>query len=305
MDGAKSAKSKICMSRQAPIGVFDSGIGGLSILKALRSQLPHERFVYFADSKHNPYGEKSEAFVQERTLFIARELVEQHQIKALVVACNTATAAAIALLREAYPALPIIGVEPALKPAAQISRTGRVGVLATRGTLLSAKFAALKASLAHVNFVCTPCDGLAEQVEHLAEASGSQQITPNLVANCEEYIRATGRFGLEKDELDTLVLGCTHYPLICDVFAQMVGSEVTIVDNAMPVAQRTAQLLLAADALSERACDLVGSRASGPGNVVWQSSGNEEGLLQAARFWLSDMNNGVNSIHQNKGKPVL
>jgi glutamate racemase len=231
--------------------------------------------------------------VRERSLCVARELVEQHGIKALVVACNTATAAAIQLLREAYPALPIIGVEPALKPAAQISRTRRVGVLATRGTLLSAKFAALKASLAHVDFVCTPCDGLAEQIEHLAETSGSQRMTPNLIANCEAFIRATGRFGLKKDELDTLVLGCTHYPLIRDVFAQLVGSEVTIVDNAMPVAQRTAQLLLAADALSERAGDLAGIQARGVGTVVWQSSGNVEGLLQSARYWLGDMNSGV------------
>jgi glutamate racemase len=281
------------MRHASPIGVFDSGIGGLSILKALRLQMPHERFVYFADSKHNPYGEKSEAFVQERSLCAARELVEQHGIKALVVACNTATAAAIALLREAYPALPIIGVEPALKPAAQVSRTRRVGVLATRGTLQSAKFAALKASLAHVDFVCTPCDGLAEQIEHLAETSGSQRMTPNLIANCEAFIRATGRFGLKKDELDTLVLGCTHYPLIRDVFTQLVGSEVTIVDNAMPVAQRTAQLLLAADALSERAGDLAGIQAPGVGTVVWQSSGNVEGLLQSARYWLGGMNSGV------------
>jgi glutamate racemase len=273
------------MSNTNPIGVFDSGIGGLSILKALCAHLPHERFVYFADSAHNPYGEKSEAFVQERSLIVARELVEQHGIKALVVACNTATAAAIHLLREAYPLMPIVGLEPALKPAALITRTGRVGVLATRGTLQSAKFAALRASLAQVEFVCTACDGLAERIEHVAQAAGVEQITPDLIAICAKYIKATGRFGLKNEELDTLVLGCTHYPLIRDVFTQIIGSEVSIVDNAMPVAQRTAQLLLESGAQTEQ--------TDGQGAVVWLSSADVVGLQRAAHYWLGDMNSVV------------
>ncbi len=280
-----------------PIGVFDSGIGGLSILKALRRHLPYEQFVYFADTAHNPYGEKSKAFVQERSLFIAQELIKKHRIKALVVACNTATAAAIGLLRAAHPDLPIIGLEPALKPAALITRTGRVGVLATRGTLQSAKFAALRDSLAHVEFVCTPCDGLAERIERLAQAVGSQQITPDLIALCAQYITATGRFGLKNDELDTLVLGCTHYPLIRDVFAQLVGPNVTIVDNAMPVALRTTQLLLQAGALTEHAGERAGDQAdkgdSWQGAVVWQSSADVEGLQRAARYWLGDIGSDV------------
>jgi glutamate racemase len=274
-----------------PIGVFDSGIGGLSILKALRAHLPHEQFVYYADTAYNPYGVKSKAFVQERSLAVARDLMQQHQIKALVFACNTATAAAIHLLRAAYPKLPIIGVEPALKPAAQLTRTARVGVLATRGTLQSAKFAALRGSLSQVEFVCTPCDGLAEGIERLAQADGSERITPDLIALCAQYIKATGRFGLKNDELDTLVLGCTHYPLIRDVFAQLVGSEVTIVDNAMPVAQRTAQLLLEAGALSEQAGDLAKMQSA----VVWRSSADIEALKRAARYWLGDMCSNVTS----------
>jgi glutamate racemase len=265
-----------------PIGVFDSGIGGLSILKALRAYLPHERFVYFADSKHNPYGEKSEAFVQERTLFIARELVEQHGIKALVVACNTATAAAIGLLRDAYPELPIIGVEPALKPAALVTRTGRVLVLATRGTLRSAKFAQLKARLeaqpadsaSQLAFTCVPCDGLAERIEHVAESGQYWQNTPDLIALCANFIRAGGQFGLKNDVFDTLVLGCTHYPLIREAFAALVGEGVQIVDNAMPVALRTAQLLGALAAPSDQV-----------GGVRWLSSGDEVSVVKAARYW--------------------
>lgn len=117
-----------------PVGVFDSGIGGFSVLRALRAELPHQPFVYVADSGHAPYGERESGHVIERSQAIARHLIQAHDIQALVVACNTATAAAIALLREQHPELPIIGVEPALKPAAQVSRTHRVGVMATRST---------------------------------------------------------------------------------------------------------------------------------------------------------------------------
>jgi glutamate racemase len=152
----------------APIGVFDSGIGGLSILRALRAQIPHENFVYYADTAHNPYGDKSEAFVVERSLRVAQLLMSEHRIKALVVACNTATAAAIHVLRQQYPLLPLVGIEPALKPAAALTRTGRVLVLATQGTLQSAKFAALKdAFSAQAEFVCVACEGLAERIEQV------------------------------------------------------------------------------------------------------------------------------------------
>jgi glutamate racemase len=226
-------------SPSAPIGVFDSGIGGLSILKALRAEMPHESFVYFADSAHNPYGDKSDAFVIDRSRTITQQLIDQHHIKALVVACNTATAAAIHVLRAEHPALPIIGVEPALKPAVAVSRTKRIAVLATSGTLHSAKFLALKASLAsQAEFVCTPCDGLADLIENHMLADG----TTNLIAACAVFTGTTGLFGCENDAIDTLVLGCTHYPLVLPLFRQLVGSQVHIVDNGQAVARRVAQL---------------------------------------------------------------
>ena len=128
---------------QQPIGVFDSGVGGLSVLQALRAELPLERFVYLADSGHAPYGERGDAYVAARTHAISDFLCAQHHIKALVVACNTATAAAIHEARARHPQLPLVGVEPALKPAVAATRTGRIGVMATRGTLASAKFAQL------------------------------------------------------------------------------------------------------------------------------------------------------------------
>src|SRR5205085_3490069 len=154
------------MDRDQPIGVFDSGVGGLSILRALRAELPQEDFVYFSDAGHAPYGEKGEQFVSERSLAIAVDLLEQHRIKGLVVACNTATAAAVHLLRAKHTHLPVVGVEPALKPAAGLTRTGHVAVLATRGTLASAKFSTLQDSLKdHASFVLVPCDGLAAAIE--------------------------------------------------------------------------------------------------------------------------------------------
>src|SRR3954464_1946743 len=129
------------------IGVFDSGIGGLSVLRALRVELPHAEFKYIADTAHAPYGERDESFVAERSRVITRELVDEHGAELVVVACNTATAAAIHLLREEFPAIPFVGVEPPIKPAIAVTRTKNVGVMATRGTLASAKFKSLLASL--------------------------------------------------------------------------------------------------------------------------------------------------------------
>jgi glutamate racemase len=270
------------MANAHPIGVFDSGIGGLSILKALRQALPHERFVYFADSAHNPYGEKSEVFVQERTLAVAAELLQQHQIKAFVVACNTATASAIALLRAQTSHLPIVGVEPALKPAAAATRSGRVLVLATRGTLQSDKFAQLKSRLEAeaagqgrvLAFACVPCDGLAERIERQPALGERWQDASDLIALCAGFIRASGLFDHEKPAFDTLVLGCTHYPLISDVFRALVGDGVTIMDNAQPVALRTAQLVQGLEAPSGQA-----------GGVFWQSSAQVDALVRAAQYW--------------------
>jgi glutamate racemase len=285
----------------APIGVFDSGIGGLSILKALRAEMPHERFVYFADSAHNPYGDKSDAFVIDRSRAIAQQLIADHGIKALVVACNTATAAAIAVLRDEHPGLPIIGVEPALKPAVAISRTQRIAVLATRGTLQSAKFHTLLQSLAgQAEFVCTPCDGLADLIERGPSAAVPGRATDfnavyttNLVAACAEFIRASGIFGTQSGQLDTLVLGCTHYPLVLPVFRQAVGPAVHIVDNGQAVAKRVAALITPAPASLAASASAAPSAAqsalSSPTALhplQLLSSAAQQPLLNAAARWL-------------------
>ena len=252
-----------------PIGVFDSGVGGLSVLGALRQELPFEDFVYAADSGHAPYGERDDSFVTARAQLITQYLREQHRIKALVVACNTATAAAIAELRGAHPGLPIIGVEPALKPALNVSHTLRIGVMATRGTLGSTKFAALLASLkAQADFICQPCSGLATAIE-LHDLS-------KIRALCADYTGAIGQFGSNSGQIDTLVLGCTHYPLASVQLRELIGPEVHLIDNGAAVALQTRRML---GSLSEQDRDT-------PGQCLLLSTGDSAHLQQAARHWL-------------------
>lgn len=253
----------------APVGVFDSGVGGLSILAALRLELPGEDFVYFADSGHAPYGERDDAFVLGRTRIIAQHLQAQHHIKALVIACNTATAAAIHLLRQELPALPIVGVEPALKPAASASHTHRVGVMATRSTLASAKFnSLLRSQDKHTEFICQPCDGLAAAIEH-ADAGLAQKL-------CAQYTAALGRFGAQPGGIDTLVLGCTHYPFASHALQALVGSQVQLIDSGAPVARQTRRVLQAAKALTDKAL----------GTLELYTSGDTGDLESAAQRWL-------------------
>jgi glutamate racemase len=252
-----------------PIGVFDSGVGGLSILRALRAELPREDFVYFSDAGHAPYGEKGEAFVSDRSLAIAVDLLEQHRIKALVVACNTATAAAVHLLRARHTQLPVVGVEPALKPAAALTKTGHVAVLATRGTLASAKFQALEASLRdQAKFVLVPCDGLAAAIED----DDAGQIR----ALCTRYTREVCCFGTGPGEIDTLVMGCTHYPFASEVFRELLGRDIQLVETGQPVARQTRRLLEAKELLNP----------GGRGRVEFRTSGCSDALQAAAARWL-------------------
>jgi glutamate racemase len=267
-------------SPQSPIGVFDSGIGGLSVLRALRAELPHERFIYLADSGNAPYGERGDAYVAARTHAIAQYLQQTHGIKALVVACNTATAAAIHEVRSHYPQLPSVGLEPALKPAAALSRTGRIGVIATRGTLASAKFGRLLASLGgQAEFVVQPCDGLAYAIERSTESTADGAASAMEVrALCARYIGAMGPFGTKTGAIDTLVLGCTHYVFAEEVLRELVGPGVQLVDTGLPVARHTRRLL-------EAAGQLAPSPAPSP-QVQLLTTGEIGPLQAAASRWL-------------------
>ncbi len=254
------------LERHEPIGIFDSGIGGLSILRALRTQLPQEDFVYIADNAHAPYGERSDDYVIARSRAIVQRLRGEHSIKLLVIACNTATAAAIDLLRAEHPDLPVVGVEPALKPAAAISRTGRVGVMATRGTLASARFCALQAGIcaqAPTRFVLQACDGLADAIER-----GDQ---PAVQALCASYTQAMAPFGAQAGQIDTLVLGCTHYPFAQHELTALLGPQVRIIEPGPAVALQTQRLLQAAGQINTEGAGSV--RLLSTGAIALRATG--------------------------------
>ena len=214
------------MRPSGAIGVFDSGVGGLSVLRHVRQALPDERLIYVADSGHVPYGDKSPEYIGRRSLAIAEFLIEQGA-DAIVIACNTATAAAASLLRSRFD-IPIVGMEPAIKPAVAATRSGVVGVLATIGTLESARFAALLEKYAgNVKIVTQGCPGLVEQIER-GDLEGDE--TRALV---ERYTAPLLEAGA-----DTLILGCTHYPFLSPLIAEITGSGITLVDTGAAVARQ-------------------------------------------------------------------
>jgi glutamate racemase len=208
------------------IGIFDSGVGGISVLNEIRKRLPTADLVYVADSAHVPYGEKSPQYIQDRSKTITRFLISKG-MNIIVVACNTATAAAVANLRSEF-SLPIIGMEPAIKPAMAATRSGIVGVLATTGTLASAKFAALLERYQGDKKVITePCPGWVNAVEN-GQLSGSE--TENLVIRHVQPLILNGA--------DVLILGCTHYPFLRPLIEKIAGVQIAIVDTGAAVAKQ-------------------------------------------------------------------
>ena len=236
----RGAASVVRSMREAPIAVFDSGVGGLSVLAEIQRLLPHESLLYFADCGHIPYGEKTPEFIRQRCNVMAGFLREQGA-KALVIACNTATVAAVADLRRDFPEWPIVGMEPAVKPAAAATRSGVVGVLATTGTLQSAKFAALLDRFAaDVRVITQPCPGLVELIEsgdlHSAELRTLLQhyVDPLLANGC-----------------DTIILGCTHYPFLKPMLKTMIPDSISLIDTGAAVARQLQRLLAERDLLAE------------------------------------------------------
>ncbi|WP_089376020.1 glutamate racemase [Methylobacillus rhizosphaerae] len=213
------------------IGVFDSGVGGLSVLRHIREQLPDANLLYFADSLHAPYGSKTSAYIIERARKITHFLLGQGA-QAIVVACNTATAAAIKTLRQEF-AVPVIGMEPAVKPAVAATRSGIVGVLATSGTLRSAQFAALLESYGqHIKVETQACTGLVERIEQGDLASATTR------ALVQQYVAPLIASGA-----DTIVLGCTHYPFVETLIAEIAGPEVVLIDTGEAVARQLCRRL--------------------------------------------------------------
>ena len=223
-----------------PIGVFDSGVGGISVLQHIHQLLPHEHLLYFADSRHAPYGSKTPQQIQSRCFEITDFLIAQGA-KAIVVACNTATAAAIDAMRAQYT-LPIFGMEPAVKPAAEASKNGIIGVLATVGTLKSAQFAGLLESYGrNVEVVTQGCVGLVECIER---GELNAEYTLNLL---QQYCQP-----LLDEGADTVVLGCTHYPFVKKHIQRIVGDKVTLIDTGAAVAKHLQNRLSAMEMLSSR-----------------------------------------------------
>jgi len=229
------------------IGVFDSGIGGLSVLKALRAEMPQERFIYWADSGYAPYGERSDDFVIARSHDITEKLLAKGPMKAVVVACNTATAVAIESLRTHYPHLPFIGVEPALKPALAQTKTGCVGVMGTQGTLNSTRFDYLLKTVQtdalpkKGQFVLQACKGLALAIEKQTEKSLHD--TTEVAQLCAKYVQSMGSFGHATAQIDTLVLGCTHYIFVQEILQNLVGPDVQLISTGEAVAKQTKRLI--------------------------------------------------------------
>lgn len=251
------------------IGIFDSGLGGLSVLRALRRRLPQAWLSYVADSGFAPYGERDDAFIQARSLTVSRWLIESG-VDGLVIACNTATAAAADLLRQTWPSTPIVGVEPGIKPAIRASRNGRVGVLATEGTLRSARFDRLLQAqrMAEVELHLQPCPGLAAALE---SGDADSPTVQGIVARCCEPLRQAG--------VDTVVLGCTHYPFASHHIQAALGESVQLIDTSDAIAHQTARLL----AVTPESTSTV---QPGSGRIDLYTTGAPAPLQQAAAQWL-------------------
>jgi glutamate racemase len=217
-----------------PIGIFDSGVGGLSVLAALRKLLPNENVIYLADQAHVPYGSRSLAQVRAFSEGITRYFLTQ-DTKLIVVACNTASAAALHHLRQAFPGIPFVGMEPAVKPAAESTRSGVVGVLATPATFQGELYASvIERFAAGVRVLQDTCPGLVMEID-----AGSLD-TPKVHSILEAALKP-----MLAEGIDTVVLGCTHFPFVIPMIEDIVGPEVRVIDPSPAIARQVERLLVA------------------------------------------------------------
>ncbi|MGQ0776114.1 MAG: glutamate racemase [Pseudonocardiales bacterium] len=222
---------------QAPIGVFDSGVGGLTVARAIADQLPGERLSYVGDTAHSPYGPLPIAQIRRHALAVADDLVDAG-VKLLVIACNTASAACLADARERYPIPVVEVVRPAVRRAAAVTRSGRVGVIGTQATILSRAYQDAFAAAPHIKVTGVACPRFVDFVER-GTTSGRQ-----MLGLAQSYLEP-----LQRARVDTLVLGCTHYPLLTGVLQLVMGDAVTLVSSAEETAKDVLRVLTEADLL--------------------------------------------------------
>ena len=259
-----------------PIGVFDSGIGGLSVLRAIQAVLPSLPVIYLADQAHVPYGPRPMREVQAFSQAITRYLLDQ-DAALIVVACNTASAAALHELRQAFPTTPFVGMEPAVKPAAQSTRSGVVGVLATPATFGGALYTATVARFASdVTILQDTCPGL------VAEIESGQPDSPrvyNILNNALQPMLAQG--------IDTIVLGCTHYPFVIPTIVQIAGPEIEVIDPAPAVALQVERLLRPRSPLAD---------GSHPNQVRYLTSGDPEAMHRLVTGMTGDSQPSIEKV---------
>ncbi|WP_031515087.1 glutamate racemase [Desulfofalx alkaliphila] len=256
------------MPQQSPIGIFDSGVGGLSIAREIRNLLPNEDMLYYADSAYCPYGEKPPADIKKRVFSLCDFLLSQGA-KLLVVACNTASIVSLDDIRQRYQ-VPVVGVEPAVKPAVAATKSGTIGVLATGVTLSGDRFSSLVARYCHKTAVITqPAPGLVELVE-----KGKIQ------GNEAEQLLVKYLNPLLEQNADTIVLGCTHYPFLRPLIENIVGPNITIIDTGKAVARQTARLL--------KQMKLSCHDTTKPGKELFYTSASQETVEQVVRLLWND-----------------
>jgi len=242
----------------SPIGIFDSGVGGLSVLRAIRAQMPEESVIYFGDQGHIPYGPRPMEQIRDFSEAITNFLLE-HDAKIIVVACNTASAAALKYLREKFPHVQFVGMEPAVKPAAETTQTGRVGVLATPATFQGALYTSVVERFANgVELFQNTCSGLVQQIEQ-----------GNLDGGETRKILEDALHPMLERNIDTVVLGCTHYPFVIPLIQEIVGGNVRVIDPAPSVAKQAKRLLEASGMRND---------SSAWGDVRFYTSGDPKAL---------------------------
>ena len=226
----RGIEDELCLSsRRMRIGVFDSGLGGLTVVQALSKVIKGAELFYIADTKNAPYGEKTTEETLDFSLKITQYFVDTHKINALIVACNTATSVAIETLREKYPELIVIGTEPGIKPAIAKTSTGKVGVLATPATLKGTKYQQLVNTLSHgksVQLFEQACPGLVEQIEN-AEVGH-----PKTIKMLEKWLEP-----MKRNDVDTIVLGCTHYPLVAHIIEEIMQDDIHLIQTGEAIAK--------------------------------------------------------------------